>query len=323
MSMRSSSTPERAKQGVADSLGPNHGLEHRLGAYLREQFKQGMRLTPRLVRTVRQVLAAQDAAESGRCLEQCADCEASSMRDLVLFPDNDLALAVETWLLEEEGQTGEPPRPDPDVLARLLDEAPVTLIWPDLASLRLYLTLEEAGDMVGRLSLGSSLPPALSILLISLRKTRNATLIPALRLACKRAQLEWTAEQTDFVSRLVQGSLQAGADEPLGRDPLGLVQWCVAFLAHAGEDIPAALARRRDEVRRLLDQAEELARVRDKYNFETRRMFGVVEQHLEPEKLRAELGMLELSARATGGYGPQHQVMHRNLGDARAVTDLL
>jgi hypothetical protein len=76
-------------------------------------------------------------------------------------------------------------------------------------------------------------------------------------------------------------------------------------------------------VRRLLDQAEELARVRDKYNFETRRMFGVVEQHLEPEKLHAELGMLELTARATGGYGPQPQVMRRNLGDVRAVRDWL
>ncbi|SDB25280.1 hypothetical protein SAMN05660653_01189 [Desulfonatronum thiosulfatophilum] len=296
-----------------------------LEAKLRGMLHQGMRLGESTVKNMLQILAAKDAQELASRLTDHEDAEAWSMRDLALFPDHEFALTVEAWLLEQETRLGELPAVNHQELtdlAAMLDHAVIILRLPDQSRVQLVLDVEEAFRFVTRLNLQKTFPSLIKAFLAELREAGNTDLVPAVRLACRQARLTWTTANETFVLNLLQGCFAADENDALRRQTLDLVQWCLRFLEHAGEDIPGALARRRDELLKNLDQAEEMERIRKKYNFETRRMLGIVEQHLEETALQDELALVELVARATGGYPSQYQVMRKNLGEARTMGDM-
>ncbi len=298
-----------------------HSLEEQLATFLRSLLHRGMRLDQSTSRIMTQVLSARDVSELAFRLTDCEDAEAWSMRDLALFPDQDFALAVEAWLMEQDARSDGCELPEHGKTASLLDQAILTLHLPDQKTLQLTLDKDEARRFVSHLNLGKQLPTQIREFLADPSK-RNDDLVPAIRLACRQARLSWRPVHETFVLTLLQGCFSAAPEYVLRRRALPLVKWSLEFLEHTGDDIPASLARRRDELLRNLDQAEEMERIREKYNFETRKMLGIVEQHLEPSALRDELSMVELAARATGGFPPHYQVMRRDLGEARTLEEM-
>lgn len=320
-------------------------LENELASLIRTLLEQGMDLDQAILKAVFQALGGGDTQELAARLTDPDDAEAWSMRDLVLFPDQPLALAVESWLLEREQRDGKALAPDMDAVAELLDQAGLLVRLPDGTGLRLILDRDEARLLADRLRLGRRLPdPVRDLLGTSAPGYREFA--AALSLACKQARLSWTPTQEAFTLILLRGCL-LNADQGIGqgaqgrtdqgvqppkapgrapRRALDMVRWALAFLEHSGEDVPTALARRRETLLRHLDQAEEMERVRQAHNFETRRMLGIPEQHFDPEAIRDELELIELTSRATGSYAPIPQVMSRNLGDVQTVeqaTNLL
>ena len=306
-------------------------LETQLATLLGSLLHAGMRLERSTLETMRQVLDARETSELGVRLSDAGDAEAWSMRDLALFPDRELALAVEGWLMEQEALCDGPVLPELDLLARLLGRPQVRLLLPDQGRITLTMDRSEVQRLLSRLKLGRKIPEAVRATLAAAQDPETKRLLPSLRLACRQARLPWEPVQEVFFASLLHGSIQANSrqgsprdagDTALARHFLPLVQWSLRFLEHAGEDIPAALARRREELHRFLDQAAEMERVREHYNYETRRMLGIMEQHLDPAALREELALVELTARATGRAAPSHQVMRSNLGSAGNMEEL-
>ncbi len=318
-------------------------LDTELASLIRTLLERGMDLDGAVLETISQVLGCGETDELVARLTDPDDAEAWSMRDLVLFPDQPFALAVEGWLLEREQRDGKAVMPNQDAVATLLAKARLRLRLPDRTELWLTLDRDEARLLASRLRLGKSLPGPIHDLLRASTTSDQQGLAAALTLACKQARLPWTPSQEAFILTLLRGCLPGLGQEPSPgpgprpgqnvpkpktppRRPLDVVRWTLAFLEHAGEDVPTALARRRETLLRHLDQAEEMERVRRALNFETRRMLGIPEQHFDPEANRDELELIELAARATGGHAPVLQVLHRNLGDVQTVeqaTDLL
>ncbi|TVQ98527.1 MAG: hypothetical protein EA399_09895 [Desulfovibrionales bacterium] len=304
-------------------------LDTELAALICSLLEKGMDLDHAALRTISQVLGESGAEELAPRLTDPGDAEAWSMRDLVLFPDQPLTLAVEGWLLERERREDKGLLPDTNALVALLDQASLCLRLPDRTELWLTLDRDEARLLVGRLHLGKRLPESVRDLLTV---SANHELATALSLACKQARLPWTSSREAFIVTLLRACLadpgqeadaeasQSGRPPKAPRRALDMVRWTLAFLEHSGEDVPTALVKRRETLLRHLDQAEEMERVRQAHNFETRRMLGIPEQHFAPEAIRDELELIELTARATGGYAPIPQIMRRNLGDAQTVT---
>ncbi|PTN33946.1 hypothetical protein [Desulfonatronum sp. SC1] len=308
-----------------------------LAALIRSLLEKGMDLDGAALTTISQVLGGAEAEELAARLTDPDDAEAWSMRDLVLFPDQPLALAVESWLLEREQRDDKAAMPDKDAGAALLTQAMLRVRLPDRTELWLTLDQDEARLLASRLHLGKRLPESVRDLLTA-PVAANRELAAALSLACKQSRLPWTPSQETFILTLLRACLP-GPDQEPGAEPaqsepspktpprraLDMVRWTLSFLEHSGEDVPAALARRRETLLRHLDQAGEMERVRQAHNFETRRMLGIPEQHFDPEAIRDELELIELATRAAGAYAPTHQVMRRNLGDVQTVeqaTDL-
>lgn len=308
-------------------------LNTELASLIRSLLEQGMNLDGRTLETISQALGGGEAEHLAARLTDPDDAEAWSMRDLILFPDQPLALAVESWLLEREQRDGTAALPDQDAVPALLAQARLRLHLPGRTEWWLTLDLDEARLLASRLRLDKHLPDAVRDLLTTSVLT-NRELATALSLACKKARLPWTSSQETFILILLRACLSGPDQEPNPepgqseppRRALDVVRWTLAFLEHAGEDVPTALAKRRETLLRHLDQAEEMERVRQAHNFETRRMLGIPEQHFAPEDIRDELELIEITKRATGAYAPIHQVMRRNLGDVQTVeqaADLL
>lgn len=296
-----------------------------LASLIRSLLEKGMDLDGAVLETISQVLGCGETDELVARLTDPDDAEAWSMRDLVLFPDQPFALAVEGWLLERQQRDGKAVMPDQEAVAALLAQARARVRLPDRTELWLILDQDEARLLASRLRLGKGLPGPIHDLLRASTTSDRQRLAAALTLACKQARLPWTPSQEVFILTLLRTCLPGSGQTP-PRRPLDVVRWALAFLEHAGEDVPTALAKRRETLLRYLDQAEEMERVRRAHNFETRRMLGIPEQHFDPEAIRDELELIELTARATGGHAPVHQVMHRNLGDVQTVeqaADLL
>jgi hypothetical protein len=302
-----------------------------LAALICSLLEKGMDLDGAALTTISQVLGGAEVEELAAHLTDPEDAEAWSMRDLVLFPDQPLALAVESWLLEREQREDKALMPDTGAVAALLGQADLRLRLPDRAELWLTLDRNEARLLASRLRLDKRLPESIRDLLTA-SVPANRELAAALSLACKQSRLPWTPSQETFILTLLRACLpgpdQGTGAEPTQSDPppkamprraLDMVRWALAFLEHSGEDIPTALAKRRETLLLHLDQAEEMERVREAHNFETRRMLGIPEQHFDSEAIRNELELIELTRRAAGAYAPIHQVMRRNLGDVQTV----
>lgn len=298
-------------------------LELELADRIRSLLRQGMILEGATLQNISQVLGTSDANQLATRLSDPEDAEAWSMRDLVLFPDQPLAMAVEAWLLKHEQRSGQAIRPDLDALAMELTRPEggvhLRLCLPEQTALWLLLDHGEARRLAARLHLNKTLPSGVHELLAAPVDPARQELLLALRLACRQARLPWTPAQETFVLALLHGSLPGQNPEMALRRPLDVTRWALAFLEHAGDDVPAAMSRRRETLLQHLDQAREMDRVREAYNFETRRMLGIAEQHFAPAAIRDELELIELAARATGGYAPLQQTMRRNLGDIHSV----
>ncbi|SMP39120.1 hypothetical protein SAMN06295888_101210 [Desulfonatronum zhilinae] len=309
-----------------------------LAALIRSLLEKGMDLDGAALTTISQVLGGAEAEELAARLTDPDDAEAWSMRDLVLFPDQSLGLAVEGWLLERKQHDDNAVMPDQATVAALLAHAGLRLRLPDRTEMWLTLAQDEACLLASRLRLGKRLPESVRDLLTAPVST-NRELAAALSLACKQSRLLWTPSQETFILTLLHGCLPGSDQEPGPkpdpnvpkpktplRRPLDVIRWALAFLEYSGDDIPTALAKRRETLLRYLDQAEEMDRVRQAHNFETRRMLGIVEQHFDPEAIRDELELIELIRRTANAYAPIHQIMRRNLGDVQTVeqaADLL
>ncbi|WP_028573029.1 hypothetical protein [Desulfonatronum lacustre] len=310
-----------------------------LAALIRSLLEKGMDLDGAALTTISQVLGGAEAEELAARLTDPDDAEAWSMRDLVLFPDQPLGLAVEGWLLERKQRDDKAVMPDQDTVAALLAHAGLRLRLPDRTEMWLTLAQDEACLLASRLRLGKSLPGPIHHLLRASTTSGRQELAASLALACKQARLPWTPSQETFILTLLHGCLPGSDQEPDPkpdpnvpkpktplRRPLDVIRWALAFLEYSGDDIPTALAKRRETLLRYLDQAEEMERVRQAHNFETRRMLGIVEQHFDPEAIRDELELIELIRRTANAYAPIHQIMRRNLGDVQTVeqaADLL
>lgn len=302
-------------------------LDTELASLIRTLLERGMDLDGAALETISQVLGCGETDELVARLTDPDEAEAWSMRDLVLFPDQSLALAVEDWLLEQEQGDGKAAMPDREAVAELLAQVKLRLRLPDRTEFWLILDKDETRLLTARLHLGKSLPASLQELLTQPFGLDQKGLVLGFRWACKQARLPWTPSQEAFVLALLRNCLldpnpNPGQTEPKPKTshrPLDVLRWTVSFLEHAGGDIPTALARRRETLLRYLDQAEEMERVREAHNYETRRMLGIAEQHFDPEAFRDELALIELTTRATGSHARIHQVMHRNLGDMQTV----
>lgn len=294
-----------------------------LAAELRRLLRLGMHMSRDLVRTMEQVLAVGDAQELAQKLAACEDAEVWPMRELALFPDNGLALAVEEWLVERERGLGRLFVPGMEALSALLDGAEVRLILPDGGRFNLVLEKQEARLFLIRLFLHRTVPESVRRFLASHTGQAEHDAVLGVRIACRRARLPWTPAQESFVLDLLQGCFRAEPTEGLRARLVPLLRWSLAFLEHAGEDVRVGLARRREELWRRLDQAAAMDKMRGRYNYETRRMHGIVEPCLDPEALREELGFLETASRIVIGgdaFGPP--ILHRDLGEAANAEDL-
>ncbi len=288
-------------------------LEMRLGAMLCELLRQGMRLDTSCCRTLTQVLNTEDILELEIRLERCEDAEVESMRALALFPDQGQAMAVEMWLANEEGDKFAGP-PDMDALAQVLEGSEVRLSLSGMGEIQLRLRQDDARQFLKRLYLGNSIPEGIVALLRDHSAILPKETIFGARVVCKRACLDWSPNRERFILDLLRSSCRAAPGEPLRERLLPLLEWCLGFLGHAGEDIFQALSRRRDSLRRCMDQAEDVRRMREKHNYETRRMLGMVESTIDPTVLRRELAFVDMAARATGGYASPVPALERDFG---------
>lgn len=309
---------------MCNYLMKKQSVEHVFGCALRGLMREGMHMDQASFRTMSQVLGVDDAIAMGQRLANCPDAEAWSMRDLALFPDRAFCLAVETLFLEQEAHSESPLVLETDALVDVLEGVRIQLVLPNKTSMLLDPVEEEVRRIVIRLHVHKPVPEPVRLVLAGYQECPGMLdLVPEVRMACRRARLKWTHAQEAFVLDLLRFQYRA---EPAGLPRerfLALFQWCLGFLEYAGEDIAASLAGRRDDLRRRLDQALEAEKVREKCNYETRRMLGGVEPCLDATVLREELHLVGLAAQATGGYPPGRQVFEQDLGNADNVRRVI
>jgi len=273
-------------------------FEIRLAAVLCGLLSQGLRLDSTCCKTIAQVLDTDDVSQLEVCLARRSDAEAESMRALAFFPDVRLALAVEQWLVREHGDLSATAL-NMDVLAFALDGAGVRLTLPGMGEIRLSFRQDDARQFLKRLHLDKHVPQGVAALLRKYSDTLDEQTILGVRILCKRIQVDWSPAKKKFLLALLRGSCRADPRDELRTHLLPLLEWCLGFLSHVGEDVPTALSCRRDSLRKHLDQVEEVKIIREKYNFETRRMLGMVEPSIDPTALRKEMIMVDMAAKAT------------------------
>lgn len=306
-------------------------MEQEFSTWLRGLLREALPPEPRSLQQLGAVLGELTAAELATRLQDQDDPEAQPMRELLLFPDAAMARAVEHWLLTRQ-QT--PAALDAEAVAATLEGAQVVIALGQGVLLELELEPAEAAQLVLRLHPGTPAPAevrdavlkAAADLGVNALEDDNALAVLA---RCRRARLEWTPARTRFIARLIQGLARGvpgrGADEKgVSSRLLEAVDWCVPFLQHAGDDLGTELAMKRTELLERLQQALREEKMREKHNFETRRMLGMAESFAEPELVRQELALVDDIARATGGLplNPHSQVVHHDLEDVGSVESV-
>lgn len=289
---------------------------------LRELLSRGMRLDPTAQRVVEQTLAVANPAELAAGLADCFDAEAWSMRDLVLFPDLELALSLEGWLVDQEALGRCADNAVARSAARGLVGAPARLLPVSGPAFELVLDQEEANRFVVLLRLDKALPaPIREALDCCPALPRNDQILLEARMLCKKVLAKWTPERTAFVRALILGCLGNPDGAASKLELPALLDWTLNFLATVQEDEDAvtALIKRREQLMRQLGMAQEMERLRTLHNFEIRRMLGIVELSVDMAALRSETELLDKVAAAAGREVAARSEMERDLGVAGSV----
>lgn len=266
-----------------------------LAAVLRDLLLAGLAVPPAVLQAVEACLGPHELQDLAQRLADPDDPEAAPMRELLLFPDEACALVVEAVLADAPCPTG-----CANELPRLLTGCRVTLHFPEAQSVALVLDATDAALFVTRLCLEQTLPEPV-VAALDQEPPLDPQLCLRLRVRCRRLRPVWTPPTTTLATRILTGAprLPGGTAELLP-----MLEWCLDFCAHTPleslTEVPRALEERRRELEQRLLQAAELEKLREKHNFETRRMLGVAEPHLDPAALQRELFLLTLAARAAG-----------------------
>ena len=285
---------------------------------------RGMHLDPAVQRTVEQTLAIPDPSALAVRLADCADAEVWSMRDLVLFPDHDLALSLEKWLADQEMQGRLVGDAVVQAATKELVGAPVRLIPAQGEPFELILDQQGADRFIRLLHLGKTIPaPIKAVLGDPGIEPHHGRIILEARMLCKRARLEWTSEQIAFVQALLCGCLEDRDKTGLHADLPTLLGWSLGFLTDVREGVGAALSARRAQLQRQMDAAREVEKLRTLYNYETRRMLGIVELNANLESLRIEAALLESATAAAGRRAALRPRLEHNLGAASSARDAM
>lgn len=291
---------------------------------LRELLFLGMRLDPAIQQTVEQTLGVPDLFTLAARLADCADSEAWSMRDLVLFPDHELALCLEKWLANQERQDRLVDNAVIQAVTKALAGAPVRLIPGHGEPFELILDQQGADRLICLLHLGKNIPAPIKAVLDHPKvKPRDGCILMKTRMLCKRARLEWTPGQVAFVQALLRGCLEDQNKTDLHADLPSLLGWSLEFLTDVREGVSEALSARRAQLQRQMDAAREVEKLRTLYNYETRRMLGIVELNVDVESLRTETILLDRAIAATGRQAALRPRQEHDLGAANCARDAL
>lgn len=289
---------------------------------LRELLFLGMRLDPAIQQTVEQTLAVPDPFALAASLADCADSEAWSMRDLILFPDHELALCLEKWLADQERQGRLVSNAVVQAVKKTLANAPVRLLPARGEPFELILDQQGADRFICLLHLGKNIPAPIKAVLSDPKvEPRDGRILLKARMLCKRARLEWTSAQVAFVQALLHGCLEDRNKAGLHAELPSLLGWSLEFLTDVREGVSAALSARRAQLQRQMDAAREVERLRTLYNYETRRMLGIMELNVDMESLLTETVLLDRAIAITGRQAAPRPRLEHDLGAANCARD--
>jgi hypothetical protein len=233
------------------------------------------------------------------------DLEAAPLRELLLFPGRDTALALEPALtaaeLDAAGQA--------TLVAGLSGEVRVIrLLLPQAPPLELAVGPADLGRFVDRLR-PSHTPPRAIRQVLAERFPPPTDL--ELAVDCRLAALTWSAPRRSFVETLLRRLDPSAADTPPA------VRFALGFLAELTPDTPplAALPRRRAALSAQLRQARRQEDALAASNFETLLLTGARFPHLHGPDIARDLALLDAIALAlTGRLGASGGPEPRDLG---------
>ncbi|MBU1000983.1 MAG: hypothetical protein KKE73_00495 [Proteobacteria bacterium] len=232
--------------------------------------------------------------------------------ELLLFPDSGMMQTLESLLVGEHGTDAEAA-----ALTDALIGKPACFLLPQGEALRFLLSAADARLLVRRLRLTRSTPVHVQAALEGL--SEEVILVARLRL--RRARFTWNARAGHFMRALIAS---------LGLHPIfpELLDYSCLFLEaeDEGDDLAAAMVRRRQEAELHLKNHQAFQERLAKSNFETMHLAGDQAPHVEPTALVREIRALDMICPAVFGRPAVSGRMDRNLGQfagAQGVRDLL
>ncbi|MFP5258346.1 MAG: hypothetical protein ACLGQH_04915 [Acidobacteriota bacterium] len=206
------------------------------------------------------------------------DPQAESLRELLLFPGPDTALALEPALAAADLS--------PEQTARLADALAdnpprAAAVLPGGLRLTLPLTPEQVRRFVARLAPQRTLPGDLRQLLAA----RFPADAPALAVAARQTGPDWTPAATAFLHSLLARL------SPQGRDAPDTIRFALRFLADTPRGVPPlpALAARYSQLLAQLRRAKQQDEALAKSNYETLILSGNRLPYLHAPDIAREL----------------------------------
>jgi hypothetical protein len=247
-------------------------------------------------------------------LADADDLEAASLRELLFFPDQATALALEPVLAAADLDAAGQAALERD-LAGEIRQARVLL--PQRPPLVLAVRPDDLRLFVGRLRPTNSPPVAVRQVLA---ERYPAPLALELAVACRQAALAWSPPRRSFLATLL------GRLAPDGPDTPEAVRFALGLLADLPAQIPplAALPRRREalaaQYQRALLQEQSLAQS----NFETLIVTGNRLPHLHAPTIARDLALADgILLAMTGRPGASDRPTQRDLGTVDDMEGLL
>lgn len=207
------------------------------------------------------------------------DPQAASLVELLLFPGQAVALALEPVLAAARPEATDVPRLAEALAATV---ARAVAVLPDGGRLTLPVDADDLRRFVERLALPRTLPEEAARLL-SARFPPEAAL--ALAVAARQTGPDWTPDAASFFLTVTERLPEA---RPEAADTLRYVLRFLRDLPQGAQPLPALVARRGQlaaQLRRARLQDESLA----KSNFETLRMTGARLPYLHAPDIEREL----------------------------------
>ena len=247
-------------------------------------------------------------------LDDPDDDEAGPLRELLLFPGRETALALEPALAAADCDATDVPGLA-GALTALVGQ--VRILLPDQPPLRLTVTPPELACLLTRLRPDRTAPAAL-------RRTLTERFAPQraldLAVACRQADLDWSRPRESFLTALLN---RLDPETPESPDA---VRFALRFLGDLAPGTPplAALPRLRERLASQLSRAKVQETTLAGSNFETLAMTGLRLPYLHAPDIARELALLDLVLLAvTGRSGAAQAAVSRDLGTVDDVSDLI